>query len=100
MLNLFVGFNDCAPLVGTAARAGMVRKNSLSALGTGCRVGNSDLLVGAPLIPFRFRCFSFWYSHELSPNYLFLLHKLILLIAHIVSTLVIENIWIVKEFKA
>jgi len=51
-LDLFVSFYYRAPLVGTAARACMVRHNSLSALRTGCGIGNCDLLVGAPHIPF------------------------------------------------
>jgi len=51
-LGLFVGFYHRAPLVGTTTRACMVRHNSLSALRTGCGVGNRDLLVGTPHIPF------------------------------------------------
>ena len=49
---LFVGFYYRPPLVGTAARAGMMGKHSLSTLGAGCRVGCGNLLVGAPFIPF------------------------------------------------
>ena len=96
---LFVCFYNRAPLVGAAARAGVVRKNSLSTLGTGRRVGNSDFLMGASHIPFWFGCFSFWYSHDLSPNYLFILIKLNILFAKNVRTLVIEFILIVKDFK-
>lgn len=49
---LLFDINDAAALVGSAACAGMVRKNGLPALGAGRQVCPHDPLVGSSFIAF------------------------------------------------
>jgi hypothetical protein len=48
----------------------MMGQHRFTTIGAFGRIGCGVLLVGTALIPFGFRGFTFWQSHEQSPNIL------------------------------
>jgi hypothetical protein len=72
---LFFGLDYFAALVGSAARAGVMRKNGFPAFRAGGQGRGGQAFSGPALVPAGFGHFSLGQTHEQSPKYLIFNYK-------------------------